>query len=187
MERIRSFIAIDIDDPSLRKRLEDIEAQLSKLSTRIKIVEPQNLHLTLYFLGEIPLNILREVEKILEKIEYQPFRITIEKLGAFPSIYNPRVVWVGVTRGSEHIEKIYNDLISQIRTLGFKPDPRGFSPHITLGRVKSKSRDDLIQFLKEHQDIYIGSMEVTEIRLKKSVLTSRGPIYSTLYSKKLVA
>ncbi|RLE82668.1 MAG: RNA 2',3'-cyclic phosphodiesterase [Thermoprotei archaeon] len=185
MERVRSFIAVDILEPSILDKIESLQRDLMSLGATLKPVERENIHITLYFLGEISLSLVEEVKKVLRSVVYEPFTIMLEGLGAFPSPGNPRVVWIGVSRGAKELREVYEMIMAKLRKLGFRPDPRGFSPHVTVARVKSKNRGQLPRYIMTHTSLVFGSMRVESIRLKKSILTSRGPIYETLYEKML--
>ncbi|RLE69292.1 MAG: RNA 2',3'-cyclic phosphodiesterase [Thermoprotei archaeon] len=186
VERIRTFIAIDIVDNSILDKIVSVQRDLSSCNARLKLVKRENIHLTLRFLGEITSLLLEDVRKIVEKIEYNSFKITLSGLGAFPSSSNPRVIWIGLSEGAKHAENIFNFLENELKRIGFRPEPKGFSPHITIARVKYGDRRCLSKIINKNINTFFGSMQVTSINLKKSTLTSTGPIYETLYSKKLV-
>ena len=185
ISKLRCFIAIDIEDPVLIENIVRLQNDiLSVQTTGIKMVEPQNIHLTLRFLGEISLSMVKEVEKILNSITYNKFYMSLEGVGAFPSIYNPRVIWIGVNEGREKLRELHSMLEPKIRRLGIMPDHKSFEPHVTIARVKSRRRENLVSILKKVKEMYIGRMIVDNIRLKKSTLTPRGPIYDTLFERK---
>ena len=186
MEKIRSFIAIDIDDSTLINKIVALQDSLKGLGASIKFVEPQNIHLTLRFLGEITPFQVEQVKKILDTITFKPFTIRLEKLGTFPSISRPRVLWIGVSQGGEIVCRIQREIESQLRKLGFRKEKEEFIPHITIGRVRGGNLERLRKRILELQDTLIGDFEVKFIRLKKSTLTPRGPIYTTLYEKRAI-
>jgi len=187
VERIRTFIAIDIVDDGILDKIISVQRDLSSCNARLKLVKRENIHLTLRFLGEITPLLLEDVQKIVEKIEYNSFKIALSGLGAFPSQMNPRVIWIGLSEGIEHVENIFKYLEGELRKIGFKPDPKGFSPHITIARVKYGDKACLAKIIRKNMNTFFGEMQVTSINLKKSTLTSTGPIYETLYSKKLAS
>jgi len=186
MERIRSFIAIDIDDPLIVQKIVNIQNSLSNLGVNIKFVEPQNIHLTLRFLGEISSYIIEEIKKILDEITFKSFIMKIEGIGAFPSIARPRVIWLGVTKGSVEVSRIHDEIEGKLRKLRLRPEKEKFTPHITIGRIRGGNYNRLRNRLWEMKDTVIGDFKVTCIRLKKSTLTSRGPIYTTLYERRAI-
>ena len=183
LERLRVFIAIDVEDPLLLSRLERVKEAIVATGVPMKPVETQNLHLTLRFIGEVPRYKVEEIiDQVLKPIRRERFTITLRGLGAFPSPSRPRVVWVGITEGSEVLESIHGEIERGLRGLGLQPSRERFVPHITLARIKgSRNIQALVRLLAEYSDYEFGSMTVTSIRLKKSTLTRRGPIYETLW------
>jgi len=147
----------------------------------LKIVEPQNIHVTLRFLGEIPVSLVKSVCDEMRQIKFQPFDLELEGLGCFPDYRRPNVVWVGITRGEVELRSIFNQLEPNLRKLGFPPDRKGFSPHLTIARVRSgRNRQKLVEAVEALKDQSLASMTVSRVKLKKSVLTPKGPIYTTL-------
>ncbi|RLG99708.1 RNA 2',3'-cyclic phosphodiesterase [Candidatus Bathyarchaeota archaeon] len=117
----------------------------------------------------------------MENVSFKPFQVEIKGLGAFPNLRFPRVVWAGIRKGAEELRNIFEQLEPQLRKLGFQPDPKGFSPHITIARVKTgRNKAELAKTLKELAEKEFGVMIAKCLRLKKSTLTPRGPIYTTL-------
>ncbi len=183
MERIRSFVSIDIDDPALVSKVVDVQRELSGLGATIKFVEPENIHLTLKFLGEIPRFLVEEVKRALDRVSFEPFTMRIEGIGAFPSVSRPRVIWLGVTEGAERVAAIHEAVERELARLGFRRDREAFVPHVTIGRVRGGSYDRLRARLADLRGVVIGDFRVEVIRLKRSTLTSKGPIYTTLYER----
>ena len=182
MEKVRSFISIDIEDPEIINKIVHIQREIEGLRVAtVKYVEPENLHYTLWFLGEIPASLIEDVYRVMRDIKSKPFKLELRGVSAFPSISRPRVIWIGAGKGSDAMINIYRQLEGGLRGLGFKPDKRGFTPHLTIGRVKSISNAPLLhKKLMELSDVEIGEVLVDRIRLKKSTLTPKGPIYTTL-------
>jgi len=122
---------------------------------------------------------------LISGVDFEPFRVEFVGLGAFPSLRRPRVVWVGISDGVEELAKIFGQLEPELFGMGFRPESRGFSPHVTLARAlarvrSGRNRQRLVDEVTAHADEAYGGFEVQHIRLKKSVLTPRGPIYSTV-------
>lgn len=181
MGMIRSFIAIDIEDENVIRELCKVQSALLESGADIKPVENENIHVTIRFLGEIPSAMIEKVYSEMNKIVFSPFDIEIKGLGAFPNIRHVNVIWAGIGRGANELRNIYYQLEPNLQKLGLKPDDKGFSPHITIARVKSgRKREELAQIIKRYEDYKFGVIKARCLRLKKSVLTSRGPIYSTL-------
>ena len=180
-ERLRSFIAFDIEDKAIIERLSNAQMELVKTGADLKLVEPKNIHITIRFLGNISPGIVEKIFKAMENVNFKPFTVEIRGLGAFPSLRFPRVVWAGIKRGEEELKGIFEQLEPQLRKLGFQPDPKGFSPHITIARVRTgRNKGELIKKLKELIDLEIGVFTAKCLRLKRSTLTPKGPVYTTL-------
>ena len=180
----RAFIAVDVEEPSVLDRICEFQALLAGTRASLKLVEKENIHITLWFLGDITPRTAERVGDCLRKLEAEPFTIELTGVGAFPSPGRPRVIWIGVGRGSEELKAIYEQLKECLRKLGFRPEPRGFTPHVTVARVKLRT-PELVRAVMENSTLSFGSFRAEEVRLKKSVLTPRGPIYSTVLSVRL--
>jgi len=180
-ELIRSFIAVELGDGDVLTKVTSLQRTLIETGADLKIVEPQNIHVTLRFLGEIPGSLVERVCKAMRQIKFQPFDLELEGLGCFPDYRRPNVVWVGITRGEVELRGIFNQLEPNLRKLGFPPDRKGFSPHLTIARVRSgRNRQKLVEAVEALKDQSLASMTVSRVKLKKSVLTPKGPIYTTL-------
>jgi len=162
---VRCFVAVDFEDPELLDSLVRAQDLLRGTGADLKVVERENIHLTMRFLGDVREGLLAE----------------LRGLGTFPNLRRPRVVWVGLTKGADELAEIFRRLESGLLGLGFRPEGRGFSPHITLARVRSgRNREMLAEQVSRNADEEFGEFTVRYIRLKKSVLTPKGPIYSTI-------
>lgn len=180
-ERIRSFIAFDLQDESLLKRFQEAQDMLVKTGADLRVVRPGNIHITMRFLGDISTNMIDSIHEGMKKVSFSPFPCEIRGVGVFPKLRYPRVVWAGIRRGADELENVAIQLEPHLRQLGFKPDRRGFSAHLTLARVKSgRNRAELVRCVEDLADFEFGIVRVDCLRLKKSVLTPKGPIYSTL-------
>jgi 2'-5' RNA ligase len=185
LEKIRAFIAVDIESEEFRNQILEIQKKLLDIGADIKPVTPENIHLTLRFLGEIETTLMEKIIDMLRIIKFQPFEIRLKGTGAFPSIRKISVIWIGLERGQEELTRISKLLESQLRKFGFPQDKKGFSPHVTIARLRSgRNKDAIADLLYESKEKLYGSMIAHSIRLKKSVLTPQGPIYSTIYEVK---
>ncbi len=183
MERIRSFISIDVEDPELIERIVDVQRRIAATGAGLKLVRPENIHLTIRFLGEIPRKTIDMVIEIMKGVKFRPFKMRICNLGTFPERRRPRVIWLGVGEGAREVTEIYESLEKELRRIGLPSDKEAFVPHITIARVKWSS-PSLMGVINELRGVDIGEMMVDRIRLKKSTLTPRGPIYETLFEVK---
>ncbi len=169
---MRLFVAVDISD-DLRDKLTPVVNEMSKFGG-VKAVEPQNLHITLLFLGEVKEERVGAIENELSQVEFKPFTIRVRGVGAFPNPSSPRVVWVGVENDGE-LKKLADSVYQQLKKLGFKRD-KDFSAHITVARVKKRS-SSIVEFIKKYSTAEFGEMEINCFKLKQSILRPQGPIY----------
>jgi 2'-5' RNA ligase len=182
-ERIRSFVAVDMDDASLISKLVEAQRALRNLGADLKLVEPENIHATVRFLGEVPVATIELVKEQMNEVKFGPFDAEFVGLGAFPNLRRINVVWVGMRKGQEEVTRIFEQLEPRLEKIGFAPDRKGFSPHVTIARVKTgRMREELAKFVDEMRDSPFGVVHVDELRLKKSVLTPKGPVYSTVHA-----
>jgi 2'-5' RNA ligase len=180
-ETIRSFIAFDIDNELILERFSEVQEMLTRTGADLKLVKPQNIHITMRFLGNISPHLVDSLYEEMDKVSFTPFDVEIRGLGAFPSPDYVRVIWAGIQRGADELSNVFRQLESDFRRLGFKRDPKGFSPHLTIARVRTgRNRKALIQCIKDSAEYEFGTVRAKCLRLKKSVLTPKGPIYSTV-------
>lgn len=178
---VRCFVAVEVDEPGILDALGRMQSGLVGSGADLKPVERENIHLTMKFLGDVDEWILGEVERVVASLRFEPFRMTLAETGAFPNLRRPRVIWAGVTEGVDELAAIFWELEKGFVGLGFKREGRRFSPHVTIARVRSgRNREALVDEVLRHGDTGYGSFEVKSVKLKRSVLTPRGPVYSTL-------
>ena len=179
MGLFRGFIAIDIESfPILKNFQQDIK----KTGANVKLVEPENIHITLKFLGDTPEEQIENINDIISSsvAEIEPFEIIVKGAGVFPNESYLKVIWVGISPG-DTIASISKTLDEKLASLGFKREKKKFSPHLTIGRVRSaRNKNELIEVIEKYKEITFESFKVSSIKLKKSQLTSQGPIYSNL-------
>lgn len=183
---VRVFIAIDIEDPSLLNKLCEIQKEIIKTRAKMKLVERENMHITLKFLGEISPTKLSSLEKAVVNAckDFTKFKIELAHVGAFPSPARPRVVWVGVNKGAEILKQLASAIEKETVRMGFKKADKPFHPHVTLARVKIAT-PELRNFILKNQELFVGEVIVNEVRIKESILRPQGPLYKTLYRVEL--
>ncbi len=180
-ELIRSFIAFDINNEEILKQLLDTQQRLATSGADLKLVEPKNIHVTMRFLGDIPSSMVDKVCGEMDQIAFSPFDVEIQGVGAFPTAKYARVVWAGIQEGADELLRVFTQLEPRLKSLGFNPDAKGFSPHITIARVRSgRSKTELAFVIKGLENTRFGTMKADCLKLKRSVLTPKGPVYSTL-------
>ncbi|MBI3399138.1 MAG: RNA 2',3'-cyclic phosphodiesterase [Deltaproteobacteria bacterium] len=183
---VRAFIAIEVPK-ELTKSLREMQDALRNTNNKIAWVKPENIHLTIKFLGNIEINKINDIEKILKDAvgQIHSFNLSIKWVGIFPTINNPRVIWIGI-EDDKKLASLYNNLEEGLATLGFKKEERPFKPHLTLGRVKFlKDKSGLKERLEKFADIKLGSCVVDSLILFKSELTQEGSMYTKLREVKL--
>jgi len=182
-ERVRSFVAIDIDSPSILSAVSAAQQDLRATGADLKLVELRNMHLTIWFLGEIPHQTLESVKEALRGVKFSPFDLRLAGIGYFPGGRSVRVIWAGVEDPAGQLNQIYGQLRDRFVPLGFKPERRGFSPHFTMARVRSsRGRDTLLERIGDMRSTVLGLQHVDALKLKRSDLTPKGPIYSDLHA-----
>ena len=179
MPKFRGFIAIDIDS---FPKLVQFENEIRNLGANVKLVEPENIHITLKFLGDTNEEYADRIDEIMKDAvkNSNPFEIKLKGAGVFPNQNYIKVMWIGIENG-EQIGKIASKIDEKISELGFEKERRRFSAHLTIARVKSaKNKEKLLELIEKYRDIEFGSLKVDTIKLKKSELTPKGPIYTML-------
>ncbi|NLE06432.1 MAG: RNA 2',3'-cyclic phosphodiesterase [Crenarchaeota archaeon] len=180
-EYIRAFLAFDLDKEEIINKIIQIQQLLAKTGIDAKFVDPENIHITIRFLGEIPVTMTPKIHEQMEKTQFKPFTIKISGLGVFPNINYPRIIWVGISQGADQLQHIFSQLEPNLQKLGFSPDKKGFSPHLTIARIRSAAgKQQLLSFLQKNIETDFGEINAISLRLKRSQLTPQGPIYSTL-------
>jgi len=180
-DSIRSFLAFDIENDTVLNRLTAAQKHLVQTGADVKLVAPQNIHITVRFLGNITPATAEKIFEEMKKVQFAPFNVQIKGVGAFPNPNYARVVWAGITEGADQLKSVFSQLEPRLRGLGFTPDSKGFSPHLTIARVRSgRNKAQLSKFITENADYEFGAINAKCLRLKKSDLTPRGPVYSTL-------
>jgi 2'-5' RNA ligase len=163
------------------KRIAEAQALLIETGADLKPVEPENIHVTLRFLGNISSGMVDGIFEDMKKVQFIPFNINLHGLGAFPDVRYPRVCWAGIAEGANQLRGIFSQLEPRLRARGFSPELRGFSPHLTIARVRSgKNKNELAECIRMNAEYDFGQISASCLRLKKSDLTPRGPVYSTL-------
>ncbi len=177
-EKIRCFVALDIPREAINN-IKEIQRLIKKKNLFIgKFTEPENLHLTLKFLGEINNSKIKKVKDRLKKITFKDFEAQLEKAGAFSSRYNSyvKVIWIKlIGKGIFNLQKQIDENLKDL----FRPEFR-FMSHITLARVKKTfDKKILNEYLKKIKPKKI-KFKVDKFFLKKSRLSPEGPIYKDI-------
>jgi 2'-5' RNA ligase len=181
--QVRTFIAVEITG-GIRTRAKKLIEQLARSGANVKWVEPENLHLTLAFLGEVP---VLEIPDVCDTVQasigdFEPFEIDVCGVGAFPDLRRPRTIWLGVGDGAEEMVALHDTLEKGLTKLGFRGENRRFRPHLTLGRVRQSPMGlgELAQTIGQLKDLHVEAMEVAEVVVFSSRLDRGGSEYEPL-------
>jgi 2'-5' RNA ligase len=185
MPKLRTFIAVETP-PEVIGRAAKLAKALAPAAAEadVKWVEPENLHWTVKFLGDVDPRDLAEICQALSAAarKVAPFRMTVAGAGAFPNIAKPRTLWLGAGNGGEALVHLAETVEAEMMRIGFRREGRRFEPHLTIGRVRSggPGQQELGELLAEHRDFDGGVMEVDEVVLFSSELRPSGPVYEAL-------
>jgi 2'-5' RNA ligase len=190
MEPLRLFIALELDD-AMRAALKRAQVQLQDEKNNgrvakkcVRWVAPQNLHLTLKFLGNSNPSHLPTLQRALTRIAENtlPFQLCARGLGCFPNAHRPNNVWVGLEGDVARAALLVRQIDDACAALGFARDERGFTPHLTLGRVKREVNHAQRAALGEHVARFApetyGEIRARSIALISSNLRPDGPVYT---------
>lgn len=185
MSKVRTFIAIEISD-ALRQKIAGVQEKLKKEKERVSWTKPGNIHVTLKFLGDVEEN---EINAIVEAVEravgsFNSFILSVKNIGAFPNLRRPRVFWVGIENPPVQLTQIFEKIEDELNQIGFPKETRKFSPHLTIGRVRSPISDGFIEKFKK-ETFEGGKVRVEEIVVMKSDLKPTGAVYTPLKKVKL--
>jgi len=183
---MRLFIAMPLSH-EIEQSLARIIFDLKQTRANVKWVAAQNIHLTLKFLGDTDENKVNAIKEIIAQTsqKYSAVDSEINKVGAFPNLRRPRVIWAGLAGGIETLATISRDLEEQLEPIGFEKEKRAFKSHLTLGRVKSDSGlNDLAEAIEKYE-MAPEKIRFDKIILFKSTLTPSGPIYDKLFESGL--
>lgn len=177
-DMVRLFIAVEISD-KVRDNIAKLQKELLP-PDNIKLVDPEKIHITLKFLGATDESKIPKIKKELAGIKFSSIKLKCKGVGVFPSEKFIRVVWCGLEEdeGFKQLKEVAAEVERRMMAMGFEKNDYPFSPHLTIGRPRDKI--DLATFLKKHKSDEFGDFTVNEIKLKKSTLTPKGPIYEDL-------
>ncbi len=205
MSTIRAFIAVEIDHPN-KEKLSALISHLKKSNADVKWVNENHMHLTLKFLGNIEQAKVQEISEALNSIAkgFKVFATQFSKIGAFPNMRRPRVIWMGIDKGSYALKLLNEKIESGLEQIGFAPltslasvpsaktsstsarggagkEKREYRSHLTLGRVRSlKNISELARLIDETQLDFQDEIKIDRLILFQSTLTPKGAIYTRL-------
>jgi len=198
MATIRAFIAVEIDHPN-KEKLSALISHLKKPNADVKWVNDTHMHLTLKFLGNIEQAKIKEISEALNSIAkgFKVFAVQFSKIGAFPNMHRPRVIWLGIDKGSDALKLLNGKIETGMEQIGYAPstssldklgtslgagkEKREYRSHLTLGRVRSlKNISGLAKLIDGHQLDFQDEIKIDRLILFQSTLTPKGAIYTRL-------
>lgn len=178
-DTVRTFICIELPD-SIKSRIAELQVALKSLGAQISWVKPSNIHLTLKFLGGVPapklVSVIETVTHVAKLIS--PFDIEIGGTGCFPTSRNPRVFWVGLGATPEQLQKLYDGVEGGLARLEFARESRGFSPHLTIARVREHQGARAVAEQLIIHGFTPETMRVSEVVVMQSDLKPTGSVYT---------
>ncbi|MAF85574.1 MAG: RNA 2',3'-cyclic phosphodiesterase [Dehalococcoidales bacterium] len=191
MEQARSFIAIELPD-ELKTGLSRLQAQLKTVNMPwVKWVNPDSIHLTLKFLGNVAIDRTDEITGAIETATrgISPFVLQVKTPGVFPNLRRVQVVWVGIGGEVDKLNRLQQQIESNLAQLGFAPESRSFTPHLTLARLSDRASPDerqrFGQLIADTRFEEAYTVKVGAINLMKSQLTREGAIHRRISSVEL--
>ncbi|MCC7352138.1 MAG: RNA 2',3'-cyclic phosphodiesterase [Anaerolineae bacterium] len=184
---IRAFIAIELNE-AVQVALREVQERLKKAVPRgsVRWVQPEGVHLTLKFLGNIPAAQVPEIAEALLRAgaNVAPFTLTVEGRGCFPDSRRPNVIWVAVTEKTGALARLQRAIEAEISPLGYPPEGRAFRPHLTLGRTNRDAGSDRLRQVGAAVEATVvevlGTVEVRSLSLIRSELRPGGAVYTRL-------
>ena len=193
MEQVRTFIAVELPDEirdGLRRFQEELRGPIGGL---VRWVNPEGIHLTLKFLGGVPMETLGAIQDALTRSAagLSPFKLRLGKPGVFPNERSPRVVWVGVEGDLDRLGILQRRIEEKTGELGFKIEERPFTPHLTLGRVRETAspleRRRLGELVVNNPFESSAAFQVTYVSLMRSTLLPSGVVYDRIFLADLIS
>lgn len=174
---MRLFVAIEIA-PEIREKLVSFVEKLQKSMGNARWANPEGLHITLKFLGNVADERRTAIESALAHVEASHFSISVRRVGVFPNSRSPRVLWAGIESGPE-LSALVEKVETSMAPLGFTGEKREFAPHVTLARFNDPRKVNVSSALAV-PDVSFGTMTATEFHLYESKLSPKGSRYTKL-------
>ncbi len=178
---MRTFVAIELPR-ELTSQIDQLQAVLRKTGADVSWVKSQNVHITLKFLGEVKEEKIEDVYQVTELSVkgIRKFQVNLQGLGGFPNLKRPRVIWIGVEKGKEVLAELYPKVEEEFSKIGFPKENRDFTPHLTIGRVKSLKNLDRLASEINKTSFQTEEFEIKEVVVMKSTLLPTGAVYTPL-------
>lgn len=185
---MRAFIAVEIDE-QLKQKISKLISNLKKSGADAKWITENQMHITLKFLGNISKDKIGEISDALSIVssDFKSFKITFSKIGAFPNLDHPRIIWLGIDdNGAESLKMLNKNLENTLKKSGFREEDHSFQPHLTLARIKSgRNISGLVKLIKETDFASGNYTQINKLTLFQSTLNPGGTIYTVISEKYL--
>ena len=169
----RLFVAIDLPD-SARQLLADLDPHIRG----VRWVQPDQMHLTLGFFGDVPEDTQLKLREKLSAVEFGAFFLPVTGVGVFSSKGAPKIISIGVGKAHPHLFQIHKRVQEAALAVGIEPELRPWHPHITIARCRDVSAQGLRKFLQTNAEFDAGMVRVDAFYLYSSRLTPAGPIHT---------
>jgi len=177
---MRLFIAADLPE-EMKLQISTLVDKFRSPIRSVKWVREENIHITLYFLGEVAESDIEELKEIIESAVsgMHPFFTKVGEISAFPSPRRPRVLWVGVNDPQQGLKSAYSAICDALQKsdLEVHREKKDYTPHITIGRVKGRFDRNIERILHTYQNQTFGEVHIKELVLFRSILQREGPRY----------
>jgi len=176
---MRTFVSIEIPD-NIKNSIEKAIGELKLVLPHIKWVDKKNLHITLKFLGWVEDGKISGLTDSVTDIVkgFGTIKVGFAGFGMFPDEKHPRVIWVGITEGSDKLKELADKIEDKLSTEGYREEEREFSTHLTIGRIKEKiDAEALTGFIKKNENAGFGGFIAKNVSMMKSTLKRSGPVY----------
>lgn len=176
---VRTFISIDLPE-SIKSRLDGLQKMLREIEAQVSWTKPSNIHLTLKFLGNVEASRIENISKAVGVAArgIRPFEIEISGSGCFPSPRKPRVLWVGFSNMPEPLKHLHSNIENELARVGFPPETRSFSPHLTIGRIRMPHNSTRVAEALISQGFEAEGFTAREVNVMRSDLRPTGSIYT---------
>jgi len=176
---VRIFIGIKLEEGVLAQIEKELKP-FKKMKTSIRWTKPENIHLTLKFVGEVAADVYPEMERAVASFHFgqKPFKINFRGLGKFPAGDELNIFWIGLEPVVE-LETLFRRIEDILTRFGVEKETRRFLPHITVGRNKARFQfEPLLNELEKKSDVRLGESIVSSFQIFESRLAPRGPVYT---------
>lgn len=177
---MRLFLACDLE-ARVKDSIQAFIDKFRKWDGAVRWVRAENIHITLYFFGEVKENDSLPLQQLITKalMAVHPFPVRILGISGFPSLSRPRVLWVGVENPTNELREMYTMVDRHLLEsgIGIQSDSKGYTPHVTIARIKGPFNKKLVENLEDYQEHEFGSYQINNAVLYQSILKRDGPQY----------